>query len=471
MDSLRTRVLTYPAASDRRPVDPPPVIELKIYEGKWEDQKEITFDYNANFFLFASLQQARPIAHGRGMAPPPSTSPVLTGVPVAGMAYLDRPTAAGYFIFPDLSVRHEGNFKLTFSLYETTKEEKDLDRDPACAEDQQFAGVDWKMEVSTKPFSVFSAKKFPGLMESTHLSKTVADQGCRVRIRRDVRMRKRDGKGGSNARRSEDEPHRQRTVTPATEDPRVRARSATGTSDNQGPYYGERRPSATESYPPPPPRPAPPHDSASTSHGHLAFGESSTHHYATPRPHTQLPSASPSRPYMQSPRPKPEPFYHSSRPGSESSLPSLAAIKPNDYHHRQASSSTVAGSPTTFGPSDPFLRPSLNGSSAQLAAPRPTLPPIQPGREFSSNKMKIHQLVSPSSPPIEAQAEPLAPPPPIPIGGKRKHEDTFSQNSTPLHNGQRQADAHHNKAKPNAESGSYYRADGRLASVQFNKWE
>ncbi|PHH84207.1 hypothetical protein CDD83_2311 [Cordyceps sp. RAO-2017] len=173
------------ANSDRRPVDPPPVVELRIIEGpSVEEGKDVTFDYNANFFLYASLEQARNIAHGRVQTPAASNPPILTGVPASGMAYLDRPAEAGYFIFPDLSVRHEGYFRLSFSLFETTKEEKDFDLEPS--DSDLPPGVDWRMEIKTQPFNVYSAKKFPGLMESTQLSKTVADQGCRVRIRRDT---------------------------------------------------------------------------------------------------------------------------------------------------------------------------------------------------------------------------------------------------------------------------------------------
>ena len=61
--------------------------------------------------------------------PAANTPPVLTGMPVSGMAYLDRPQEAGYFLFPDLSVRHEGRYRLTFNLYEQTKDEKDMDAD------------------------------------------------------------------------------------------------------------------------------------------------------------------------------------------------------------------------------------------------------------------------------------------------------------------------------------------------------
>lgn len=177
------------SSADRRPVDPPPIVELRIYE----NDQDVTFAYNANFFLHASLENARPIAPGR-TAPSISGTPVLTGTPVAGMAYLDRPSPAGYFIFPDLSVRHEGKYRLSFALLENLSEVKDLDpEDPNVIHDgNRF--VTNRCEVKSAPFTVFSAKKFPGLSESTALSRMVAEQGCRVRIRRDVRMRRRDNK-------------------------------------------------------------------------------------------------------------------------------------------------------------------------------------------------------------------------------------------------------------------------------------
>ncbi|TGZ76542.1 hypothetical protein EX30DRAFT_312319, partial [Ascodesmis nigricans] len=109
--------------ADRRPVDPPPVVELRLFQGTGDNKQDVTFSYAANFFLYATLELARPIAQGRGMGSAPTSSPpVLTGVPVSGMAYLDRPAPAGYFIFPDLSVRHEGSYRLRFSLYEHINE-------------------------------------------------------------------------------------------------------------------------------------------------------------------------------------------------------------------------------------------------------------------------------------------------------------------------------------------------------------
>ncbi|KAI5776446.1 velvet factor-domain-containing protein [Geopyxis carbonaria] len=167
--------------ADRRPVDPPPVVELRLIHGG----HDVTFSHNSNFILFATLEHGRAIAPVRGI---PAPAPVLTGVSVSGMAYLDRPQPAGYFIFPDLSVRHEGKYRLRFALYEESKEPAPAPapgRDPL--EPTEFCTH--RVDVKSRPFTVFSAKRFPGLAESTGLSRVVAEQGCRVRIRRDARVR------------------------------------------------------------------------------------------------------------------------------------------------------------------------------------------------------------------------------------------------------------------------------------------
>ncbi|KAL7926542.1 velvet factor domain-containing protein [Trichoderma austrokoningii] len=491
------------ANSDRRPVDPPPVVELRIIEGpSVEEGKDITFDYNANFFLYASLEQARPMAHGRVQNGATNNPPILTGVPASGMAYLDRPTEAGYFIFPDLSVRHEGYFRLSFSLFETTKEAKDFDMEPT--ESDLPPGVDWRMEIKTQPFNVFSAKKFPGLMESTPLSKTVADQGCRVRIRRDVRMRKRDGKGSSSYDRREEEYARRRTVTPApAEDPHgLRARSASNASEHRAPYMPQeppRRPSAAESYhapalhpqqqPPPPPPPsydAPP-PAARPGH-HLVFGDGVVPQYgapaAPPRPygHPQnapIPPATPTGPYptaAASPSPyakaDPQPYNYGARPPAPNPAP-IPPMRHAMYDNR---------------PSDPYAsaerRPPYAAPYAPSGPPAPypasnTLPPPLLARRESLNQatlapLRIASLVSPL-PPIEAQTEPLPPPPMLSTGGKRKHDYVFSQNTKPLYNGQRQLDAHFSHGyrgiTPEPDQGVYSRADGHIGIVTFNRYQ
>lgn len=183
------------SSADRRPVDPPPIVQLKVSEGSPEN--DVTASYPANFFIFVSIEHAESLdsrAQNTGGQP----QPVLTGTNVCSMSFLDRPQPAGYFVFPDISVRHEGKYRLIFDLYEDAHEPNIMDINfrphPSFGDSPPLVKV---MEIKSAVFEVFSAKKFPGLMTSTTLSRTFAEQGVRVRIRRDVRMRRRDAKGGA----------------------------------------------------------------------------------------------------------------------------------------------------------------------------------------------------------------------------------------------------------------------------------
>ncbi|ORX91184.1 hypothetical protein K493DRAFT_228686 [Basidiobolus meristosporus CBS 931.73] len=80
-------------------------------------------------------------------------------------------TYGGFFIFPEISVRVEGNFRLKFKLYEIISGQSILMK---CA----YSNV----------FTVYSSKGFPGMEESTFLSRSFSDQGARIRIRRGSKM-------------------------------------------------------------------------------------------------------------------------------------------------------------------------------------------------------------------------------------------------------------------------------------------
>ncbi len=392
------------------------MVELRVFEELGGDKREdITFSYTANFFLFATLETARPIAHGRvQQAPAPALVPVLTGMPVSGMAYLDRPNEAGYFIFPDLSVRHEGKYKLSFNLYEQTKDKNDLDAEHSnepklsppkgvAAPDSSF---DWRLEIKSKEFQVYSAKKFPGLAESTALSRTVAEQGCRVRIRRDVRMRRRDGKGGPDF---DDNYEDERVAQTAEQDYRARSRSH---SDSANGEDGRAQYPSSPFYTP---TPTP---SSGTAHGgHLqfgSFGSNSNQQYQAPR-FAQPPP--PPAPYQPPPPPPnsyqpgppqyhgpatPQSNYDYPRPYPQSAFPTDPPREPRydqDQYNRRAS--VPAGYPPPlpqpqprqppYPTADPvYSRPYdyshvSNSEPAQLAPLKTILEPnYQPRESLSS---------------------------------------------------------------------------------------
>lgn len=88
----------------------------------------------------------------------------------------DNNMESAFFVFGDLSVKLEGKFALQFNLYEI--------RDTECF---------YIHSVLSQEFSVHGAKHFPGLSESTPLTRSFSEQGVRLRVRKEPRtlLRKR----------------------------------------------------------------------------------------------------------------------------------------------------------------------------------------------------------------------------------------------------------------------------------------
>lgn len=480
------------ASADRRPVDPPPVVELRVYESDQNDMNktDITFAYNANFFLFTTLEWARPIAHPRGQGQNAATPPVLTGVPVAGVAYLDRPIQAGYFIFPDLSVRHEGYYRLNFSLYEEVKDPKDEDKDRGMPRPivptmmkpgeprQPDEYIFFRLDVKTTPFTVYSAKKFPGLAESTMLSRTVAEQGCRVRIRRDVRMRRREQKGNKDFSSGYDDRHMTPDTYPGT--PIERPRSASNVSvDNSYVYCPtpRRAPSAQGiAYPPapyqqpmaipPPPGPSP----APMGQSHLAFGA----------PQVQYPIATQAPPSGYS---SPRPAYAHTRQlsygsGIDSQLQKYSATPSLKTQHVKSemerpilpSLATQLGNYSTRTHNSPGTDPKGYAQTSQMPPPSPvtkTQYSILPAGPIVSESIVASPI---SAQPPTAYSTPRGAtwtPKESLLSGKRSHSETFGS----AHLNRRLHDGARPEACPEPDNDmsadlstpmTYPRADGRI---------
>lgn len=84
-----------------------------------------------------------------------------------------------FFVFGDLSIKIEGTFRLQFNLYEM--------RDKECFHIQS---------TQSEPFIVHPQKTFPGMAESTFLTRSFSDQGVRLRLRKEPRtLLKKRGQG------------------------------------------------------------------------------------------------------------------------------------------------------------------------------------------------------------------------------------------------------------------------------------
>lgn len=216
-------------------MDPPPVVQLQLFEHSNtvpNSFTDITQYYPANFFVYVTLEcESVPKTEtARGSQ---AKAKQLTGTPNTGGLYLDRPDKAVFFTFGDLSVRSEGLYKLKFNLYEVPfcQHTNSVIMDAGDNQTGELGSAFGRAQVESNIFEVFSAKKFPGLAESTSLSRTLSEQGCKVRIRRDVRIRKHNAKDGpgtiSDVESDNDEEESdgaqsiQQPSTPATARPRV----------------------------------------------------------------------------------------------------------------------------------------------------------------------------------------------------------------------------------------------------------
>ncbi|KAI8599993.1 velvet factor [Dissophora ornata] len=150
--------------ADRRPIDPPPIVQLIVKTPPSSGANKSGFTsylQNPYYFMHASLvekdspQDVLLIKDTRSKEDmntifKDNRTKATTGSSVSSLYPLkdfeDSGTESGFFVFPDLSVRMEGTYRLKFSLYEM------VGRD-----------VHFCAHVISDPLVVYSAKKFPGM--------------------------------------------------------------------------------------------------------------------------------------------------------------------------------------------------------------------------------------------------------------------------------------------------------------------
>ncbi|KAJ3323772.1 hypothetical protein HDU76_013555 [Blyttiomyces sp. JEL0837] len=168
---------------DRRPVDPPPIIQLEIKSNG--TPQESAYLYDPYYFMYASLispdseEELHLLRDGKTRS---TTGSIVSSL--YRLKDLDNKDGA-FFVFPDLSVRMEGSYRLKFSLFEIVNTE-----------------IYYCTSICSDVFYVYPAKKFPGMEESTYLSRNFAEQGLKIRIRKELRARS----GRPSVKRNASEP-------------------------------------------------------------------------------------------------------------------------------------------------------------------------------------------------------------------------------------------------------------------------
>ncbi|KAL9543007.1 hypothetical protein MBANPS3_008323 [Mucor bainieri] len=177
---------------DRRPIDPPPIVQLIVKQQGQDSPVDVQMLQIPFFVLHVTLWSDDRSEERNIISNPPKCTRVLMGSLVSSPSLLKNPEGEQglYFAFPDLSIRTEGRYTLRFSLMKLVN-----------SDFQENAKSKIVAQVFSDPFTVYSAKKllirlfrskFPGMTESTELSKAFAKQGLKIPIRNDVRARKTD---------------------------------------------------------------------------------------------------------------------------------------------------------------------------------------------------------------------------------------------------------------------------------------
>ncbi|KNG45888.1 velvet factor protein [Stemphylium lycopersici] len=157
----------------RKPIDPPPVVQLKV-----DANTDPTEQFLQNPYIFMSVSlwkgdKDEPVNH--------TPSECLSGTLVSSLHRLKdvNNKDGGFFIFGDISVRIQGSYRLRFTLYEIH---------PVLFETPDDMGsYECLGHTLSEKFNVVLPKDFKGLEESTYLSRAFSDQGVRLRLRKEAR--------------------------------------------------------------------------------------------------------------------------------------------------------------------------------------------------------------------------------------------------------------------------------------------
>ncbi|KAM0754883.1 hypothetical protein T439DRAFT_352854 [Meredithblackwellia eburnea MCA 4105] len=296
--------------ADRRPLDPPPIIRLRIRRpslknkasSSLSDDDFVSPTLTHSLFMFASLvgendENEMYLLDG-------SRTKHVTGSVVSSLFHLKDQSC---FVFPDLSVRTEGRWRFKMSMYEIMED-----------------GVHFCSSIMTDTFTVYSSKRFPGMGQSTELSRAFAQQGLRLRIRRPARN---DEENQEPERATSDSPKRQLATRPSHAAPHDHELTSASTP---------RRVSSSSSS-----------SSSSRKRSHMDDQPSSQQHHPERRPH-------------------PSQRERDRRPSRPEEYPSWGPSIGSPRH------------PATFAVMHPGRYPSIGGPIRHPDAPFPQAPAIIP---------------------------------------------------------------------------------------------
>ncbi|KAJ2477609.1 hypothetical protein IWW56_004229 [Coemansia sp. RSA 2131] len=187
---------------DWRPLSPPTVIKLELFDVDgnrviensfmqhlvvhttlWNESKEeeltvVELPHNTNSKRISAAAKSRKrgvtdfgqLKHEPGLE---IENNLLGDYSATSMIVDDESGQRGcFFVFPNLSIRLEGRYRLRFTLIKLPEMQRAALMAPKCM-----------CSTFSDAFDVYSIKTFPGMIESTALSRALAQQGLKIPIR------------------------------------------------------------------------------------------------------------------------------------------------------------------------------------------------------------------------------------------------------------------------------------------------
>ncbi|KAI9256466.1 velvet factor-domain-containing protein [Phascolomyces articulosus] len=181
----------------RYPIEPAPILQVDWINCAPEQTKNCL--QSPFYFAVANIVDSNCVHyhHPQHGTPPNLLDSLLVGTTISSLHRLRdlNNTDGGFFVFGDLSVRKEGDYKLHFSLFEIVENVPDIvilsvNQLTRCFTFCLYyrGTVQNRKTVLSDVFSVYTAKSFPGPLETTFLSRTFSDQGVKIRIRKENRL-------------------------------------------------------------------------------------------------------------------------------------------------------------------------------------------------------------------------------------------------------------------------------------------
>ena len=179
---------------DRRPIDPPPIVELHELNGPLSTRERELLVLQCTLWNEEGTQERgtiREVIGGTAGLGTAEELPIqveqkhaknMMGENFANVGQYEdeHGNQALFFIFPDLSIRAEGRYRLKMDLLQLEIPGDGVPQRPGRIVAECLSHI----------FTVFQAKRFPGMMHSTELTRALAKQGVKVKTRNEPRRQR-----------------------------------------------------------------------------------------------------------------------------------------------------------------------------------------------------------------------------------------------------------------------------------------